>query len=113
MKKAVLLIACLWAGLAFAIAGSYTFTATPAYVDLSNMRSPITVTAIPAASTTITCYQSTTPGAFTTPGSATWSAISGLTSITANATVALASPYQALKCLDTVGTGSSTVEVNW
>ncbi len=83
-------------------------TATPVYVDVHGSAFPMTVTAIPGASGSLSVFYSTTNGAAQNPGSANWLAWTAGT-VSANTTDGLLAPVCALKF--TAATSTGTVEV--
>ena len=90
-----------------------TFTAAaPGYVNMSTMPFPATLGVNVASGDTDTCYTTLTPNALYPSVTATWVAIGTLTSVTASAQVSLPTRVQAIKCIQTVGTGADSVDVS-
>lgn len=83
-------------------------TATPVYVDLHGSPFPMTITAIPGASGTLSVFYSTSPTAISSPGSANWIAWTAGT-VSVPTSDGLLSPVFALKV--TAATSTGTVEV--
>ena len=90
-----------------------TFTAAaPGYVNMSTMPFPATLGVNVASGDTDTCYTTLTPNALYPSVTATWVAIATLTSVTASAQVSLPTRIQAIKCVQTVGSGTDSVDVS-
>ncbi len=89
-----------------------TFTTTPSYVNMSSVPFPATVAINVASGDTDTCYQTLTPNALYPSTTATWYPIPGLSSITASAVVSLPTRIQAIKCVQTAGTGTDSIDMS-
>lgn len=79
------------------------------YIDTQNHPFPLTVTAIPGASGSVTVSYSCTPNAAGLTTSANWITWPSGT-VTANTTDVLISPVAALRC--TAATAAGSVEIN-
>lgn len=118
MKRIIVLAALVISmGLCFAGVLNYSSSSTatpsvPSVVDTTRMHFPVTVTVIPGSGDTITLYYSTSPFAATS-GTAVWSVVGNVSSVSVTNTVTLPSPVTALKTTINSGSTNSTTEVAW